>query len=105
VWARKEEIPTCLSIVSALTAALWCDRARQAEQVVLKIQPGDVVVFNNRRMLHGRNSFSTTTPGPIGRHLEGCYVNIDEFKNRHEALSLILGKKWDTTHVGNQDHL
>ena len=40
-----------------------------------------MVVFNNRRMLHGRHGFRQR--GVARRHLRGCYVNIDEFANRY----------------------
>lgn len=45
-----------------------------------QLAPGEVLVFNNRRMLHGRRSFRATAGG--ARHLRGCYVCIDEFANR-----------------------
>ena len=35
--------------------------------------PGDLVVFDNRRVLHGRTAFDVTGP----RHLQGCYIDID----------------------------
>lgn len=42
-----------------------------------KLKPGEIACFNNRRILHGRREF--TTDG--FRYLQGCYVNIDEFKS------------------------
>ncbi|MGI9624753.1 MAG: alkaline phosphatase family protein, partial [Acidimicrobiales bacterium] len=35
--------------------------------------PGELVIFDNRRVLHGRSSFR----GGSGRHLQGCYVDMD----------------------------
>ena len=43
-----------------------------------------MLVFNNRRMLHGRAAFESTAGG--GRHLRGGYVNIDEFANSLNLL-------------------
>ena len=49
-----------------------------------RLQPGEMAVFNNRRMLHGRHGFRQR--GVARRHLRGCYVNIDEFANRYNLL-------------------
>ena len=54
-----------------------------------KLRPGEMLVFNNRRMVHGRRSFST---GPDAsseegqRHLVGCYTNIDDTLNNYRVL-------------------
>jgi len=45
-----------------------------------KLSPGEVLVFNNRRMLHGRRAFSFGE-GLGQRHLVGCYTNIDDTVN------------------------
>jgi alpha-ketoglutarate-dependent taurine dioxygenase len=37
-----------------------------------KIEPGELVTFDNRRVLHGRTGFTCTA-----RHLQGCYVDRD----------------------------
>jgi alpha-ketoglutarate-dependent taurine dioxygenase len=85
--------------------------------------PGDVVVFNNRRMLHGRRAFAPqparvvcgggggTTGGR--RLLHGAYVNIDEFKSRLAWLATRFAPRGDgdgaapppLKRVGNQDVL
>ncbi|XP_046394006.1 gamma-butyrobetaine dioxygenase-like [Ischnura elegans] len=49
--------------------------------------PGDLVAFNNRRVLHGRTGFD---PSKVVRHLEGCYVDIDEAMSKYDSL---LGHK------------
>ena len=39
-------------------------------QVIIDLEPGDIVTFNTRRMLHGRNAF--WAKGPFARrHLRG----------------------------------
>lgn len=48
-----------------------------------RLRPGEVLVFNNRRMLHGRSAFATNGGT---RHLRGAYVNIDDFVNRVNTL-------------------
>ncbi|KAI9145000.1 trimethyllysine dioxygenase [Paraphysoderma sedebokerense] len=48
------------------------------------LRPGLVVIFDNWRMLHGRNSFTGH------RRLAGCYLNYDDFKSR---LRVVTGMK------------
>ncbi len=43
-------------------------------QVHTKLHDGDLVVFDNRRTLHGRTGFSSAR---FGRHLQGCYLTRD----------------------------
>jgi alpha-ketoglutarate-dependent taurine dioxygenase len=51
------------------------------------LQPGQILVFNNQRMLHGRRSFRMTDDTPSsGRHLIGCYTNVDETLSRYRLL-------------------
>ena len=42
-------------------------------QIVFRLEPGDVVVFDNLRILHGRTGFS----GGGARRLQGCYADRD----------------------------
>jgi gamma-butyrobetaine dioxygenase len=48
-----------------------------------KLQPGDCEVFDNRRVLHGRAEFNPQS-GP--RHLQGCYIDTDDFLSRLRVL-------------------
>eukprot|EP01006_Ploeotia_vitrea_P010664 TRINITY_DN27661_c0_g1_i1.p1 TRINITY_DN27661_c0_g1~~TRINITY_DN27661_c0_g1_i1.p1 ORF type:complete len:469 (-),score=33.96 TRINITY_DN27661_c0_g1_i1:215-1621(-) len=50
----------------------------------VRLQPGDCLVFNNRRMLHGRRSFD----GKGQRLFQGAYVNIDEYLNTVQLAQL-----------------
>lgn len=54
-----------------------------SSQLEFHLVPGDLVAFNNRRVLHGRTSFD---PTKITRHLQGCYVDIDEVFTRYRAM-------------------
>ena len=49
----------------------------------LRLQPGDVMCFDNYRILHGRAEFDPNS-GP--RHLQGCYVDRDDFLSRLRTL-------------------
>jgi len=54
--------------------------------ITLKLNEGDMAVFDNRRVLHGRNAFEPTGK----RHLRGCYVDRTEFKSRLRVLQRTL---------------
>lgn len=43
-----------------------------------KLAPGECVIFNNRRVLHGREAF-TSAPGAGERWLKGAYLDADDF--------------------------
>jgi gamma-butyrobetaine dioxygenase len=50
--------------------------ARPGRQLNLRLAPGDCLVFDNTRVLHGRTAFSMSAGSP-GRHLQGCYADLD----------------------------
>ncbi len=52
--------------------------------VELKLSAGEMVVFDNRRVLHGRAAFDPSTGY---RHLLGCYVDRGEFESRMRILA------------------
>ncbi len=49
----------------------------------VRLNAGEMVVFDNRRVLHGRDSFDPSTGF---RHLHGCYVDRGEFSSRLRLL-------------------
>lgn len=68
-------------------------------RIKFRLVPGDLIGFNNRRLLHGRGEIHLNGGE---RHLQGCYINIDEFKSRLEVLSRKSGKNLSIRHVLNQ---
>lgn len=75
------------------------EESSQQSQITFRMAPGDLFAFNNRRMLHGRKGFSQA----IGnRHLQGAYVNIDEFFSRLKVLCKQYGNLDSLKPVGNQ---
>ncbi|MDR9394719.1 MAG: TauD/TfdA family dioxygenase [Roseovarius sp.] len=50
----------------------------------LKLSGGEMVVFDNRRVLHGRDAFDPSTGF---RHLHGCYVDRGEWDSRLRVLA------------------
>lgn len=58
----------------------WAELLAQPErQLNLRLAAGDCLVFDNTRILHARSAFSVTpgSPGSPGRHLQGCYADLD----------------------------
>jgi gamma-butyrobetaine dioxygenase len=53
-------------------------------QIRYPFEPGDVVGFDNRRVLHGRDAFD---PGGGGRHLRGCYMDQDDLYSRLRVMN------------------
>jgi gamma-butyrobetaine dioxygenase len=65
--------------VAAFYAAyrLWAGLfARPERQLNLRLAPGDCLIFDNTRILHARTAFSAPAGSP-GRHLQGCYADLD----------------------------
>ncbi|XP_070538926.1 gamma-butyrobetaine dioxygenase-like [Ptychodera flava] len=63
-----------------------------------RLQPGECVTFNNRRLLHGREGF--TLNGGM-RFFKGCYLNIDEVKSKTQLLMITEGTGKLAKRVGN----
>ncbi len=53
-----------------------------------RLRGGEMVIFDNRRVLHGRAAFD---PNTGFRHLRGCYVDRGEFDSRIRVLSRSQG--------------
>jgi gamma-butyrobetaine dioxygenase len=52
----------------------WAGLLAQPERALtMRLRPGDCLIFDNTRILHGRTAF--TSAG--GRHLQGCYADLD----------------------------
>ncbi|MBT8152500.1 TauD/TfdA family dioxygenase [Epibacterium ulvae] len=64
---------------------LFMEMTRSADYgIALKLSGGEMVVFDNRRVLHGRGSFDPSTGF---RHLHGCYVDRGELDSRVRVLA------------------
>ena len=50
----------------------------------LKLKPGEVMCFHNRRVLHGRSAFD---PNTGKRYLKGCYVDCDDAWSKLRVLN------------------
>nr|CAH0103769.1 unnamed protein product [Daphnia galeata] len=52
--------------------------------VTFKLQPGEMVTFDNLRVLHGRTAFGENLKGE--RHVQGAYVDWDEARSKIRVL-------------------
>jgi gamma-butyrobetaine dioxygenase len=57
---------------------------RPVMHVTLKLKPGDLLGFDNRRILHGRMGYD---PASGERWLRGCYVEREELHSRLRILA------------------
>lgn len=53
-------------------------------EIRFRLGDGDLVMFDNRRLLHGRTSFDTREGK---RHLQGCYIDIDGPRSLYRVLA------------------
>lgn len=57
--------------------------------LIFRLAPGDLLVMQNERALHGRTAFD---PNQGRRHLQGCYVDKDGLESRIRVLRRRLPK-------------
>lgn len=62
-------------------------------QLQLRLRDGDLVAFDNRRILHGRTAFSSAR---FLRHLRGCYLTRDSVYSETALLRRKLTQEGDT---------
>eukprot|EP00930_Biecheleria_cincta_P040162 TRINITY_DN27540_c0_g1_i1.p1 TRINITY_DN27540_c0_g1~~TRINITY_DN27540_c0_g1_i1.p1 ORF type:complete len:442 (+),score=49.82 TRINITY_DN27540_c0_g1_i1:87-1412(+) len=65
-------------------------------KIEFRLKEGSAVTFNQRRMLHGRHEFKGGR-----RHLEGTYVNIDDFKSAIQLLNSRTSRNTSPWRCGN----
>ena len=63
---------------------------RPEGELIFRLEPGDCVVMQNDRALHGRTAFD---PSRGRRHLQGCYVDRDGLDSRARVLRRNLNEK------------
>lgn len=99
-WAPMFEGPLSVShecvapyyaAYSALAGFICDAESERRWMVTFRLEPGEVTIFDNRRMLHGRTAFSQL-PGTAAqgeapqRLLQGCYVSADDWTSRLMTL-------------------
>lgn len=63
---------------------LWQLFHSEAHQLEFTLKPGQMVAFDNRRVLHGRREFD---PNSGARHLQGTYLDRDMLASRLRVLA------------------
>ncbi|WP_404375367.1 TauD/TfdA family dioxygenase [Vreelandella aquamarina] len=63
---------------------LWQLFHSHAHQLEFTLEPGQMVAFDNRRVLHGRREFD---PNSGARHLQGTYLDRDMLASRLRVLA------------------
>jgi len=82
-------LPGSYAEITAFYAAYrrWADLLGEpGRQLNLRLAPGDCLVFDNTRVLHARTAFSLSAGSP-GRHLQGCYADLDGLASTLAVLS------------------
>jgi gamma-butyrobetaine dioxygenase len=77
--------------LAATTLAAWYDAFVRFSQLVdderfqvrLHLEPGDLFIVDNRRVLHGRTAYDAQAGA---RHLQGCYADIDGLRSTVAVL-------------------
>lgn len=72
---------------------------RKELEFCFRMKAGDLIIFNNKRMAHARKEFNTKEGK---RHLQGCYINLDDMKSTYMVLAHKLGKKVAPPKTGNR---
>ncbi|MBB2180627.1 DUF971 domain-containing protein [Gluconacetobacter tumulicola] len=82
--APTEQMPALYAALRQFQAMTRDARFR----IERRLTPGDMWVFDNRRMMHARRAFD---PRSGARHLQGVYVDRDEVRSRIRILSRQTG--------------
>ena len=56
-----------------------------ANEVRIALRPGDLLAFDNHRLLHGRTAFELGAHGR--RRLIGCYLDVEDLRSRRAVLA------------------
>jgi len=85
---RTDDVP---ALDPDTLATYYRARKRYAEMVnsrdfmvEFKLEPGDILMMDNHRMLHGRTAYE---PGTGERHMRQCYMDKDAVEGRRKILA------------------
>ncbi len=74
-------------IYSAL-GKFWRMLRERKYQLHIRLEPGDLITYDNKRGLHGRNAFDASSGE---RHLQGCYLNQEDLESARRMLERTAG--------------
>jgi gamma-butyrobetaine dioxygenase len=83
VEAEGEDVPAFYRGYRA-----FVERLRDPDnRIVVKLAPGDVLAFDNRRVLHGRAGYDASR---ARRHLQGCYTDWCYVESKRRMIQAVL---------------
>jgi gamma-butyrobetaine dioxygenase len=84
-WLRAPLAAAFEDVEAAYVAYRHLFELTYREELAIRVSfaPGDLLAFDNRRILHGRDAFAE---GDGGRWLRGCYSERDELSSRIRIL-------------------
>src|SRR5204862_512538 len=76
-WLRAAFVGTTTEIEAAYDALakLWRMLRDPQYRLNWRLEPGDLMAYDNNRILHGRAPFDASSGE---RHLQGCYLNQED---------------------------
>ena len=72
----------------AAIGTLWRMLRNPKYQLHLRLHPGDLIAYDNHRVLHGRAPFDASSGK---RHLQGCYINLEDVDSMFRMLDRPTG--------------
>ncbi len=99
-WLRSPLVDAPFDQVEAAYAAYRVFFAMTYEPefaVTFRLEPGDLMAFDNRRILHARGAFTDSPGEHRRRHLRGCYTERDELHSRIRMLERAQSVRFDTS--------
>jgi gamma-butyrobetaine dioxygenase len=88
-WLRAPLVDAPFELVEAAYAAyrVFFELTRDPRfAITFRLEPGDLMAFDNRRILHARGAFTDPAGEHRRRHLRGCYSERDELHSRIRML-------------------
>lgn len=95
--ANRDPLDVPLELMQPMYVALQeFTKMLRSEKYLLKfrLKQGEMLVFNNHRLLHGRTSYDPTA---ITRHLHGCYLDLEQFESRRSILKSTSSRRCFST--------
>ena len=79
--ARRTDAPALYAALRTWSAAV----DDPANEIRIALRPGDLLTFDNHRLLHGRTAFDLGASGR--RRLIGCYTDIEDVRSRRAVAA------------------
>jgi gamma-butyrobetaine dioxygenase len=85
-WLRGATVfpEASLEPMYAAIGKFWRMLRDPAFQLHLRLRPGDLIAYDNHRVLHGRAPFDASSGE---RHLQGCYINQEDVDSMLHMLA------------------